>query len=164
MQLAAKGSATSFSRISAKSKRSRHVRAVFRRRERRSRRFLNHARARYRDSGSRLILKDLDTLERRASELERRAKTGDKKIKDSLEVLQKLKRHLHEGRLAKYLRIRTNFPEQPVFDDMHLLTDKPVMYVANTMNPVLGTGTGISTRCGPLRRRNERKSLLFARK
>jgi len=85
-----------------------------------------------------LILKDLDTVERRIAESERRAKTGDKKLKEALEVLQNLKQHLSEGRLARYFtRSET---EQPVIFDMHLLTDKPVMYVANTDEAGLRNG------------------------
>lgn len=85
-----------------------------------------------------LIFKDLETLEKRIADTERRAKTGDKKIKDAFEMLQRLKAHLGGGRLAKYFT--RNEEEAALVADMHLITDKPVMYVCNTDEKSLITG------------------------
>src|SRR5579883_882417 len=85
-----------------------------------------------------LILKDLETLEKRIADIERRAKTGDKKIKDALETLLRLKDRLGNGRLAKYFERTEN--ENALVHELHLLTDKPVMYVANTDEQGLRNG------------------------
>lgn len=85
-----------------------------------------------------LIFKDLETVEKRISETERRAKTGDKKLKDALDTLLRLKEHFGNGRLAKYFS--RNDEEQILLRDLNLLTDKPVMYVANTDEKSLLTG------------------------
>ncbi len=77
-----------------------------------------------------LILKDLETVEKKASEAERRAKTGDKKIKAEAEFYTRLRDHLLGGRLARYLEVKSD-DEALLMRDLHLLTNKPVMYACN---------------------------------
>jgi hypothetical protein len=77
-----------------------------------------------------LIFKDLETVEKKTSDAEKRAKTGDKKFKAEHEFCLRLKNHLFESRLARYLKIE-NDDERIWIRDMHLLTKKPVMYVCN---------------------------------
>jgi GTP-binding protein YchF len=82
-----------------------------------------------------LILRDLDTVERRIHEIERRAKSGDKKLKEETEIYYRLRQHLAEGRLARYFEhghiVHIDVVPAVVMRELHLLTDKPVMYVAN---------------------------------
>ena len=77
-----------------------------------------------------LILKDLETVEKKMTEAEKRAKTGDKKLRAEADFSGRLKNHLYEGRLARYL-ILENDDERLWLREMHLLTNKPVMYVCN---------------------------------
>jgi hypothetical protein len=77
-----------------------------------------------------LILKDLDTVEKKTTEAEKRAKTGEKKFKAEHELCLRLRSHLFEGRLARYLKIESD-DDRLSIRDMHLLTNKPVMYVCN---------------------------------
>jgi GTP-binding protein YchF len=77
-----------------------------------------------------LILKDLDTVERRLAEAERRAKTADKKLKVEAEFVGRVREHLLAGRLARSLLLYGE-EEAHWLRDMHLLTNKPVMYVCN---------------------------------
>src|SRR3972149_11955435 len=53
-----------------------------------------------------LILKDLETVEKKTSDAERRAKTGDKKPKEEAEFYVRWKEHLSGGRLARYMELR----------------------------------------------------------
>ncbi len=77
-----------------------------------------------------LIFKDLETVENKTADAEKRAKTGDKKFKLEYEFCLRLKNHLYEGRLARYFSLE-NDDEHIWIRDMHLLTNKPVMYVCN---------------------------------
>ncbi|MDE3056565.1 MAG: redox-regulated ATPase YchF [Bacteroidota bacterium] len=77
-----------------------------------------------------LIFKDLETIEKKISEAERRAKTGDKKFKAEHNFYVRVKEHLLGGRLARYVSFHDD-DEALWFRDMHLLTGKPVMYVCN---------------------------------
>ncbi|MGA7160589.1 MAG: redox-regulated ATPase YchF [Bacteroidota bacterium] len=77
-----------------------------------------------------LIFKDLETVEKKTADAEKRSKTGEKKLKAEYEFCIKLKNHLYEGRLARYFT-QTDDDERLWIRDMHLLTNKPVMYVCN---------------------------------
>ena len=77
-----------------------------------------------------LILKDLETVERKQAEAERRAKGGDKKAKAEVDLFSRLKAELSSGRLAHYFAT-LNDDEKIWLRDAHLLTNKPVMYVCN---------------------------------
>jgi ribosome-binding ATPase len=77
-----------------------------------------------------LILKDLDTIDRRLQDEQRRARSGDKKARAETQLCERLREHLHTGALA-----RTCAPhdadEVAVLQEMHLLTAKPVMFICN---------------------------------
>ena len=77
-----------------------------------------------------LILKDLDTVERRLEEAERKARTADKKLKAEAEFIARVREHLVGGKLVRYLPL-SGEEETHWLRDMHLLTNKPVMYVCN---------------------------------
>lgn len=77
-----------------------------------------------------LILKDLETVEKKLTDAEKRAKAGDKKTRAEADFYRRVREHLLSGRLARYLTIATD-DERLWLRDMHLLTRKPVMYVCN---------------------------------
>ncbi len=91
-----------------------------------------------------LILKDLETVEKRIHEIERKAKSGDKKLKEELDIYCRLNQHLAEGRLARYFEhghiAHIDVIPAVVIKDLHLLTDKPVMYVVNVDEEELTKG------------------------
>ncbi|MEO6938942.1 MAG: redox-regulated ATPase YchF [Candidatus Kapaibacterium sp.] len=78
-----------------------------------------------------LILKDLDTLEKKLDGAQRKSKTGDTKAKAEFDFYTRLREQMHQGRLARYFP-KNNEDEQTWMREMHLLTAKPVLYVANT--------------------------------
>lgn len=78
-----------------------------------------------------LQLKDLETVEKKISKIEKQARTGgDKEAMRGLEILQSLKAHLEKGKNARSFDISLEEKEKHV-DDMWLLTIKPVIYVFN---------------------------------
>jgi GTP-binding protein YchF len=77
-----------------------------------------------------LIFKDLDTVERKLAEAQKRAKAGEKKSKSEAELFARVRTHLLSGRLVRSLATRTD-EERLWLRDLHLLTNKPVMYVCN---------------------------------
>ncbi len=86
-----------------------------------------------------LIIKDLDTLQRKIKEAEGRARSGDKKVKEEYDVYVRLDEHLNSGRLAKYMTYEDELHREYV-RQLHLLTDKPVMYIANVDESNVKTG------------------------
>ena len=77
-----------------------------------------------------LILKDLETVEKKLSDAEKRARGGEKKIKLESEFYTSIRTHHLTGRLARYYSVASD-DEQGWMRDLHLLTRKPVMYVCN---------------------------------
>jgi len=77
-----------------------------------------------------LIFKDLDTVERKLGEAQKKAKAGEKRLKDEAGLLERVRDHLLGGRLVRYIAIQGE-EEKLWLRDLHLLTNKPVMYVCN---------------------------------
>jgi GTP-binding protein YchF len=88
-----------------------------------------------------LQLKDLESVEKKASRSEKLAKT-DPKAKAELEVLLRCKAHLEQGKSIRSLSISKE--ELPAIADLFLLTSKPVLYVANVDEPSMHTGNRFS--------------------
>ncbi len=86
-----------------------------------------------------LIIKDLDTVQRKLKETEGKARSGDKKLKEEYDVYVKLSDHLGSGRLARYVSYDDERHREFVYS-LHLLTDKPVMYIANVDEAHVKTG------------------------
>jgi GTP-binding protein YchF len=76
-----------------------------------------------------LNLSDLDTVDKRISRSEKQARSGDKKLQEELAVLIKVREALNNGRMA--LSCDLSSEERLILRDLHLITDKPVLYVAN---------------------------------
>jgi hypothetical protein len=86
-----------------------------------------------------LILKDLETVERKLSDAQKRAKGGDRKIQMESDCYRRIREHLLGGRLARYFS-PPNGEAKEWLRDMHLLTCKPVMYVCNVDERYAATG------------------------
>jgi GTP-binding protein YchF len=76
-----------------------------------------------------LNLADLQTLERRMSKTEKMYRVGAKEAALELEVYREVQSILNQGRRAGSLHITGE--KEMIFSDLHLLTAKPVFYVAN---------------------------------
>ena len=77
-----------------------------------------------------LQFKDLDSIEKKLSKVERAAKSGDSKAKIELEALKRYKAHLEQGKNARTLPDASE-EEKEAVADLFLLTLKPVLYIAN---------------------------------
>jgi ribosome-binding ATPase len=88
-----------------------------------------------------LQLKDLESVEKKISRTEKQART-DPKMKAELEVLMRCKAHLDQGKSIRSLDISKE--ERPAIADLFLLTEKPVLYVANVDEPSMHTGNKFS--------------------
>jgi len=76
-----------------------------------------------------LILKDLETVEKRIAKLEGEARAGDnKKIKD-FETVKKIRDGLNKNILA--INLDKELLNEPAIEEMNLLTAKPQIYLLN---------------------------------
>jgi len=85
-----------------------------------------------------LILKDLESVEKRLEKLKKESKSGDKKIVADLEVIQKLADHLGNGNSAR--TFEADAEERKAYRDLSLLSDKPVLYACNVAEDELNSG------------------------
>jgi len=89
-----------------------------------------------------LQLKDLDSVERKISRTEKMLKTGDAKVKLEYEVLLRCKEHLDKGK--NILSLNLDKDEKEAIAENFLLTDKPVLYVANVDEASMHSGNKFS--------------------
>jgi len=76
-----------------------------------------------------LQLKDLESIDKKIQKIEKMAKTGDKYAKKEFEILSIYKSHLEQGKSAHSAHVEAK--DREAIADLHLLTDKPVLYVCN---------------------------------
>lgn len=88
-----------------------------------------------------LQLKDLESVEKKIQRSEKIAKT-DPKIKAELDILLRCKEHLEKGKNIISLGLAKE--EKTAIADLFLLTDKPVLYVANVDEASMHTGNKYS--------------------
>ena len=85
-----------------------------------------------------LLLKDLDSVEKRIERTAKAAKSGDKKVRDELAFYERLRDLLSEGTPVRAFDVRQE--EKPWLRSLFLLTAKPVLYAANVAESDLPDG------------------------
>ncbi len=95
-----------------------------------------------------LALADLETLEKCLDRIGRVAKSGDKDAQRQVQLLEKVKAHLDSAQSVRTMELHKE--EHADIYTLHLLTNKPVMYIANVdedgfaNNPLLDQVTAIA--------------------
>ena len=91
-----------------------------------------------------LMLADLDSLERRLPQLDKKLRGQDKEAKKTLELVERVLPLLREGKPARLAEISDD--ERAAFKGLGLLTSKPVVYVCNVDEASAATGNAHSAR------------------
>jgi ribosome-binding ATPase len=89
-----------------------------------------------------LMLADLESLERRVVQMEKKAKGGDKEAKELLALAERSLGELKEGRPARAIGVSRE--ERRLFQSLGLLSSKPVLYVCNVEEESADRGNGSS--------------------
>ena len=89
-----------------------------------------------------LMLADLDSLEKRVTPLEKKARSGDKEAKLQLSLVERALGKLRDGIPARNLEIADD--ERKAFRMLQLLTAKPVLYVCNVEEDAASDGNKFS--------------------
>ena len=112
-----------------------------------------------------LMLADLDSLERRADGLAKKAKGGDKEAKEALDLINRALALLREGKPARLTERKPE--EERAFHMLGLLTALPVLYVCNVDEASAASGNAFSRKvevarqgrgCGGRRHLGENRS------
>ena len=91
-----------------------------------------------------LMLADLESLERRAVYMAKRARGGDKEAKLQLAVVEPVLAALRDGKPAR--EVTFGGVQQATLTALQLLTAKPVLYIANVEEASAASGNGDSRR------------------
>lgn len=76
-----------------------------------------------------LVLADLESVSKAAERAGKHAKTGEASAKAKHALLKALEAHLNEGQPARSFELSKE--QRPLLQDLHLITLKPTLYVAN---------------------------------
>ena len=91
-----------------------------------------------------LMIADMESLEKRKANVEKKAKSGDKDAKAQVALIELALAELNEGRPAR----RADVPADDfrAWRMLQLLTSKPVLYIANVDEDSAATGNELSQR------------------
>ena len=89
-----------------------------------------------------LMLADLESLEKRRTGVEKKAKGNDKDAKLTLELIDRSLVLLREGKSARF--VTRSAEEEKAFQELQLLTSKPVLYVCNVDEASAENGNAMS--------------------
>ena len=89
-----------------------------------------------------LMLADLESLEKRRTNLEKKAKGQDKEAKATIALVDQALEALREGRPARSVEIADD--HKKAWDGLQLLTSKPVLFVANVDEDAAAEGNDYS--------------------
>lgn len=91
-----------------------------------------------------LVLSDYDSIEKRLTNLEKKARGNDVVAKAELELAKRLLPHLATGAPARSIDV--NDEEKRILKNMQLLTSKPQLYVCNVTEDDAATGNALTER------------------
>jgi GTP-binding protein YchF len=77
-----------------------------------------------------LLLKDIETVEKRLDKLRKQAKSGVKEDTKKVEIAEQIKSHLESEQPARALSFERE-EDKELLEEMLLLTSKPILYVCN---------------------------------
>jgi GTP-binding protein YchF len=107
-----------------------------------------------------LMLADMDSLEKRLPNLQKKAKGGDKESKAQIEIIEPVLAALREGKPA-----RTFVPTAEQRETMRLLqllTAKPVLYVCNVEEESADKGNSLSAKVAEMAKRQGASSVVIS--
>ena len=85
-----------------------------------------------------LMIADMEAMEKRLNDREKRAKGGDKQAKAEVDVITAVLDVLRDGKPARIVDISKE--QGPIYRSFQLLTAKPVLYVCNVSEDEAATG------------------------
>lgn len=91
-----------------------------------------------------LMLADMESLEKRVINAQKKAKGGDIESKEQLAVMEPALKTLQDGKPARVLLETLSAEQALILKQLQLVTSKPVLYVANVAESEASTGNTLS--------------------
>jgi GTP-binding protein YchF len=109
-----------------------------------------------------LMLADLESLEKRVQNLEKRAKTGDKESALTLRLVNLALEQLNAGRPAFAAKVSAD--DEKAWRMLQLLTSKPALYVCNVDEGSAAAGNALSNTVGERAKKDGAKAVVISAK
>ncbi len=109
-----------------------------------------------------LMLADLESLERRIGQMEKKSKGGDKEWRDLLALAERSLGELRQGRPARAAGVSRE--EQRLFQSLGLLSSKPALYVCNVEEASADKGNPFSDKVRELAAREGAAAVVVSAK
>jgi ribosome-binding ATPase len=107
-----------------------------------------------------LIFSDLESLEKRLPNLQKKAKGGDKFSAEQIPVIEAVMEVLREGKPARMAKV---LPDQRlILNNLQLITSKPVLYVCNVEESKAGTGNALSEKVKEMALKQHAESVVIS--
>ncbi len=108
-----------------------------------------------------LVLADLESLEKRLPNLQKKAKGGDKESIAQVAMIERVLKVVSEGKPARVTEIK-DAAEQKEFQLLQLLTSKPVMYVCNVEEGSAAGGNSFSNKVAEMAKGKKAPSVVIS--
>ena len=89
-----------------------------------------------------LKLSDLETLQNKYNALEKKAKHGDKEIKNKIELILNVQKKINDDKSLKNIELTSE--ESDFFNSLNLITSKPMLYICNVDEKSIIKGNNFS--------------------
>ncbi len=99
-----------------------------------------------------LVLADLESLEKRLPNVQKKAKGGDKEAIEQSALMERVLKVVAEGHPARQTELKDT-QERRLLGQLQLLTSKPVMYVCNVDEGSAATGNALSAKVEEMAKR-----------
>ncbi|MFO1034157.1 MAG: redox-regulated ATPase YchF [Hyphomicrobiales bacterium] len=109
-----------------------------------------------------LMLADLESLEKRYTNTEKKAKQGDKEAKELADLMHRALVLLREGKPARL--VERSHEEEVTFKGLGLLSSKPVLYVCNVEEGSADKGNAFSDRVKEFAAKEGNKAVVVSAK
>jgi GTP-binding protein YchF len=109
-----------------------------------------------------LMLADLESLEKRVKPLEKKANSGEKEAREALALMNKALTLLRAGQAARIAVPDLAPEERSAYQQLALMTAKPVLYVLNVEEASAATGNSISARAEEMAKSQGARSVVIS--
>ena len=109
-----------------------------------------------------LMLADLDSLEKRLVNAQKKIKSGDKEAQEQIAVMEVAIKSLQDGIPARVLWPTFDAEKKRIFQMLQLVTSKPVLYVANVGEEHASTGNALSEKVAAKAKAEGTESVVIA--
>ncbi|MFA5667755.1 MAG: redox-regulated ATPase YchF [Balneolaceae bacterium] len=109
-----------------------------------------------------LILKDLESVEKRVDTLKKQSKSGDKAFRAQLDVAERLREHLENGKSARIFEVTED--EKAAYRDLFLLSAKEVLYACNVGEGDLESGNELVEAVKKVAAEHQDETVMFCAK